>query len=45
MYENRGDTYDPSEDGFVFTKAQINQAQQARNRERLFEEALEDANE
>ena len=41
MYENRGETYDPSEDGFVFTKAQINQAQQARNRILLFEEALE----
>ncbi len=41
MYENRGETYDPSEDGFVFTKTQIHLAQQARNRILLFEEALE----
>jgi hypothetical protein len=42
MYEERGETYDPSEDGFVFTQTQINRAIQARNRERLYDETLEE---
>jgi len=41
MYEDRGETYDPSADGFVFTEMQINQAIQARDRERLVDEAYE----
>jgi hypothetical protein len=45
MYESRGETYDPSDDGFVFTQTQINHATQARDRERLVDEALEDAEE
>ena len=43
MYEARGETYDPSEDGFVFTKAQISHARMLRTRELQFNEALEDA--
>ncbi len=43
MYEERGETYDPKEDGFVFTQSQINQAILARNRDRLLEEAYEAA--
>jgi hypothetical protein len=43
MYESRGETYDPSEDGFVFTQTQINKAIQARNRERRLDEAYESA--
>jgi hypothetical protein len=45
MYESKGETYDPSDDGFVFTQTQINHATQARDRERLVDEALEDAEE
>jgi hypothetical protein len=41
MYESRGETYDPSEDGFVFSEAQIDDAILARNRDRLLEEAYE----
>jgi hypothetical protein len=41
MYESRGETYDPSEDGFVFSEAELNQAILARNRDRLREEAYE----
>jgi hypothetical protein len=41
MYESRGEPYAPSEDGFVFTQTQIDNAIQARDRERLFDEALE----
>jgi hypothetical protein len=41
MYEEKGETYDPSEDGFVFSQAQIKQAILARNRERRLEEAYE----
>jgi hypothetical protein len=40
MYEEKGETYDPSEDGFVFSQSQINRAILARNRERLYDEAL-----
>ena len=43
MYEERGETYNPKEDGFVFTKSQVNQAILARNRDRLLEEAYEAA--
>ena len=39
MYEEKGETYTPSEDGFVFTQTQINRAIRARNRERLADEA------
>ncbi len=43
MYESKGETYDPSEDGFVFSEPQINDAIRRRNRERLLEEAYESA--
>ena len=43
MYEEKGETYNPKEDGFVFTQSQINQAILARNRDRLLEEAYEAA--
>jgi hypothetical protein len=39
MYESRGETYDPSEGGFVFSQTQIKETNLARNRERLLEEA------
>ena len=38
MYELKGETYDPSEDGFVFSITQIDAAILTRNRERLAEE-------
>ncbi len=41
MYESKGETYDPSEDGFVFSEDQINATILRRNRERLIDEALE----
>jgi hypothetical protein len=41
MYESKGETYDPSEDGFVFSQDQINETILARNRERLHDDALE----
>jgi len=41
MYESKGETYDPSEDGFVFSEDEIDDAIRARNRERLIEEAYE----
>ncbi len=41
MYESKGETYDPSEDGFVFSQTQINSRIRARNRERLAEEAFD----
>ncbi len=44
MYESKGETYDPSEDGFVFSEQQINNAILRRNRERLTDEALEHEN-
>jgi hypothetical protein len=43
MYESNGETYDPSEDGFVFSETQINRAILTRNRERLAEEAYDPA--
>jgi ABC-type transporter Mla subunit MlaD len=39
MYESKGETYDPSEDGFVFSESQINERILARNRDRLTDEA------
>ncbi len=39
MYEDKGETYSPSDDGFVFSKAQINLGLRRRNRERRIEEA------
>jgi ABC-type transporter Mla subunit MlaD len=39
MYEAKGETYRPSDDGFVFSQTQINHRILARNRERLIEEA------
>jgi hypothetical protein len=43
MYEEKGETYDGSEDGFVFSEDQINGAIRRRNRERLLEETYESA--
>jgi hypothetical protein len=39
MYEDKGETYDPSADGFVFSELQIKEALRARNRETLAAEA------
>jgi len=41
MYEDKGEAYDPSEDGFVFSKQQIQEAIQSRNRENRAVEAYE----
>jgi len=41
MYEEKGETYNASEDGFVFTQTQINRG--IRARKRLAEEAFESA--
>jgi hypothetical protein len=41
MYESLGDTYDPSEHGFVFSEPQISAAKIARRRETVAEEAYE----
>ena len=41
MYQAKGETYDPSEDGFVFSDDEIDDAIRARNRERLTEEAFD----
>jgi hypothetical protein len=43
MYEDKGETYDPSEDGFVFSEQQINDAILRRNRERQMDEVYESA--
>jgi hypothetical protein len=43
MFEDKGETYNHSEDGFVFTQTQINRAVQARKRDRLYDEALDEA--
>jgi hypothetical protein len=43
MFESRGETYNPSDDGFVFSETQINLGLYARNRERLIEEAHDSA--
>ena len=39
MCESQGETYNPSEDGFVFSEQQIDAAQRTRAREQLAEEA------
>jgi len=39
MYESKGETYNPSDDGFVFSETEINQAVLARNRKLLIDEA------
>jgi hypothetical protein len=41
MYESKGETYRPSDDGFVFSPTQIQVALRTRNRERHVEEAYE----
>jgi hypothetical protein len=41
MYESLGDTYDPSEHGFVFSEPQISAAKIARRRENLAEKAYD----
>jgi hypothetical protein len=41
MYEDKGETYDHAEDGFVFSEDQIRHRIRARNRERRVEEAVE----
>ena len=41
MCEAEGEPYSPSEDGFVFSEAQINSAKQARNRKNRADEAYE----
>jgi hypothetical protein len=38
LHEEKGQTYNPSEDGFVFTEAQIRHAIRARRRDRLLDE-------
>jgi len=43
MYESKGETYCPSDDGFVFSQTQINRAILTRNRERLVREACDRA--
>jgi hypothetical protein len=39
MYKSKGETYDPSADGFVFSQQQIDAALRARNRKSLAENA------
>jgi hypothetical protein len=41
MYEEKEEDWDPVADGFVFSDSQIDRATQARNRERLVDEAAE----
>jgi hypothetical protein len=41
MAESRGETYDPSADGFVFSESQITESKRTRNRERLAAEAYD----
>jgi len=43
IYKSKGETYLPSDDGFVFSPARINAAIRTRNRERLIEEASKSA--
>jgi len=38
VHEEKGQTYSPSADGFVFTETEINRAIRARRRDRLLEE-------
>jgi hypothetical protein len=42
MFEERGETYNPSDNGFVFSQSQINRATQSRDRERLYNETFEE---
>ncbi|HTB11459.1 MAG TPA: hypothetical protein VK752_07810 [Bryobacteraceae bacterium] len=44
MYEDKGETYLPSEDGFVFSEDQINEAILRRNREREIDNAWDHHN-
>jgi hypothetical protein len=44
MYESKGETYSPSEDGFVFSESQINESIHRRNRERLADQAYDHLN-
>jgi hypothetical protein len=44
MYEEKGETYDPSSDGFVFSELQINERILARNREHRIDEAWDHHN-
>jgi uncharacterized protein YfbU (UPF0304 family) len=39
MYESKGEAYNASEDGFVFSASQINESLLARNRKRRIDEA------
>jgi hypothetical protein len=39
MYEGKGETYNPTEDGFVFTEPEIAAAIRTRNRKRLADQA------
>jgi len=39
MYQSKGETYRPSDDGFVFSELQINEAVRARTRQRLIAKA------
>jgi len=39
MYESKGETWNPSSVGFVFSEQQINQSIRRRNRERLIDKA------
>lgn len=41
MFKDKGETYDPSEDGFVFSEVQIAAARIARSRENRIDEALD----
>src|SRR5580658_5691884 len=43
MYEEKGETYNGSEDGFVFSEQQIDDAIRRRNRERLLEETYDES--
>jgi len=43
IYKAKGETYRPSDDGFVFSETQINRAILTRNRERQAEEACDSA--
>jgi hypothetical protein len=43
IYESKGKTYNPSQDGFVFTKEEINRAVQSRTRRHLATEAFRSA--
>jgi hypothetical protein len=43
MHQSKGETYNPSDDGFVFSQTQIHRAIRIRNRERVLEVAHERA--